>query len=238
MNCTIIALLIFGCSKKMDPPPGNRPPGPPPPVGVLKDYKLKIIEQETNLPIEGAKVTFYECLESGKYGCTKYNILGTWTSDAKGNIFVAGKDYSSKVSQVTIDRNDYWSRGRVPYANTLHSEADTFFQKTTFDSLVYKLYPEAFLNLHVKNEKQYGPKEMIRVVVDIMVDDYSLTSQPLTYDLPATGTDTTFLYKTYGNANNRVQVILIDSMYNFKGPVFEETNHVGKNATFNWNVFY
>lgn len=214
---SVVEMHLISCSKSKN----IQEPEPP-----GKNFKYKVIEYQTNVPISSAKLEFSYCtpLEFGG-GCSSIRTVGTWYSDTNGEIFIKAGSIQGSVNMNNFSKDNYWSKGHV----------DTAISTQTQDSAVVRLFPYSWLKIHMKNEVSHDSAVNINMYFDVVFDSIRNDYSPAEYFFHSVNNlDTTVIYKTFGNIKNIV-VASLDSSGIIQ-QVYSKTQFVNKNDTLNWEI--
>jgi hypothetical protein len=210
-----VAVIFNGCTKIVDATDPS--PGPD------RNWKIKVLEYKTNEPIYQAKFEVGDCTNGWGGGCGTYRTVGTWHSNATGDIFMKDSYIHGYYNMSTFSKENYWSK----------SNYDTIINTQAGDSGVVKLIPYSWLKIHFKNEKPIA--DNVSLLISFEVSQDSLMSEfPFYILLPVNNLDTTIISPAFGNVKNKMQASF-DSA-GVRRQVYSETLYLNKNDTISLEI--
>lgn len=237
MNCfkpsllfVYIALVFTSCAKEevTAPSPARSLPvevyqfpsfAGPPPVPAKK-LKIKLLDNETNSGVKGGvyyiKASGYKINCSSFIGCDSVLYEDSVVTDAEGNAIVTKRGNQESLRPV----KGYWE---LPQLKQTYSFAD-------YDSVVIRLWPEAWLKLEVKNVNQYDTRYVFSPRLEC-------TGLNAAYQiLVSINKDTTIMERLWANQNYKISLNLYrDVPGTLNGPpeqVLSQFNQfIGKDTT-------
>lgn len=234
-----IFLVPISCNKYRLEPRETLPPNPPVTPTKKTPTRVKFLEYGSNIPIQDVDVKSYKCdlLDFGI--CSNLRQLHSWKSDKDGLIEVTEQQYRDSIFVFDLIRSGYaFPNITLPFGNSFETLADTLFSNTTYDSAVVRLFPNAWIRLHIKDSVGYTNKEIVRSIIDVIRNVPRNNNFPpfLPENQQAGKLDTTLIYKTYGNINNQIFLELLDESKRLIKVVYSGTRFVPKGDTLNWNI--
>ncbi len=252
IQIAIIAWMFFiGCAKTGEPivirppvinytiPYGPSSPGINPGPG---DTYIEVLEYYTNQRITNVHYSRSFCTELTDTGCISPRPGGDWYPDLDGIIYIKAPDSLGEpnIGETAIDlfsKEYYWVRNGF----------DTLYVKDSVKRAVTRLFPAAWLKIHLKSALYRT--NTVNTVMHFDVGfgaDYlagpALTKPFIQYhnvSLPTNNLDTTIIIKTYAFAINELEIDhdTVDSQLNHSYySVYQGKQTVSRLDTLHWEV--
>lgn len=233
--CIACLIVYYACKKDhVETVPPDQPT-PPAPQLPLKDYKLKVVECETNRPIEAAVLSTYRCAEyfvdEVVQYCTKTILTHTCTTNVMGEAKLLpsffNSYYFSLLKEGYWDRRDYF---------TSETKGDTIYRTPTTDSVVLKMHSLAWAKIGLKNKQTYPADRQIRLFIEAVKQPYNVGIYSSPADFSA-NIDTVIKQPVYGNHRIMVKLYLMNKGEYIK-PLAEEVKKVISGDTTVYEIRY
>jgi hypothetical protein len=188
----VIQIILISCSK---------PISIPEPEPLQKTFKYKVMEYQTNKPIENAVLEHGYCTYNG-FGCSDYRTVGKWYSDKNGDILIRPGQYGI-TNMIEFNKENYWTK----------TNSDPVLSTPTLDSAVVRLFPLAWLQIHFKNETIHNSALDLFIELGVLHDSIPYNYFGPRYDIihPVNNIDTTIIYNAFGFFKNIVKASLDSS---------------------------
>ena len=221
ISLIIITFLFISCFKNF---PDNNTPKP------KKLLSGRVIEEGSNSPIIGAKVSAGVCTQFDFFGCARWDDTVVY-SDSFGK-FRFYKDVSRNIS---IEFSGYWSHIDEPDVTSVFgslnyqpAHVDYYTDQTgSLDSFLIHLFPVKNITVNVKNTG-VGSSSSLRCKALFFGTNASKINL-------RSGIDTSFQYPVFGNTENKVFVVR-DSPLN--DTVYAQTRYINKTESLILDIIY
>jgi hypothetical protein len=217
-----IEMSLVACSKTASQP------APVSPDTAQTNYKFKIMEYMTNEPIKDVQMQIIShCIQFWGPPCPPDENLASGYSDENGTISVRGSNLLLP-RQATFFKQGFWERH--DYDEIIHGK--------TQDSCVLRLFAYGFLAVHLKFQNPIGPALRFELHFEPVYDSLPTGDSPgLWFDHLANGFDSTFVFSTYGNVMNNIELKL-ENNHNEFPIIYSGNRFVKKNDTLHWEIIY
>lgn len=178
----LFILAYISCSKE------GGTPAPGEGTSTPKYVELKILEEKTNLPIEGATVALQKCIKYDiEFGCTSYSSGYLYSTSATGTCSFPA---SLTVDRINVSHPKYWSASSTHRGNI-------------------SMCPEAWTKVDLRKVNNYPPGYGVRVELT----NYSPFGPFNSITFPAT-IDTIVYIRSRGLSQNAISWSISDNPWN------------------------
>lgn len=237
-----IMVLATSCKKLLDAQPRlTFVPNPPTLPINTKLTRVTFLEYGSYIPVQDVELKGYKC-DLKDFGiCSNSHQIYTWKSDKNGMIEVTEQQYKDSIFAFDITRTNYsFPNIVVAFGNSMATLADTLISYNDYDSAVVRLFPDAWIRLHIKDSASYNNREMVKSIINIVRPVPRVINLPafLPENQPASNLDTVLIYKTFGNVNTQIYLELLDSAKRSIKNTYSGMKFVSKGDTLTWNINY